>query len=169
MEINETPYKLRDLVSSVQGQAEVLARQKQLNFEVLVDPDLPNMVRGDSDKIAQVLRNLLSNAVKFTEEGVVRLKVFSSSGGLHFEVSDTGIGIPPQALNYIFDEFRQVDGSTRRMYGGTGLGLSIVRKLCLAMGGRIQVQSKLGVGSTFTAVLPLRAVNESAVTPEGRA
>ncbi len=156
MDIIDAPFVLRNLVDSLSGEAEVLSRQKQVNFEVVVDQELPDTVIGDVDKLRQVVRNLLSNAIKFTDEGVVRLKVYGKSETLHFEVSDTGIGIPPQALDYIFDEFRQVDGSTRRVYGGTGLGLAIVRKLCLAMGGRITVQSKLGAGSTFTAIVPLR-------------
>jgi signal transduction histidine kinase len=156
MDIVEAPFVLNDLIASLHAQADVLARQKQINLEVVVDPELPGIIIGDVDKLGQVVRNLLSNAVKFTEEGVVRLKVYGKGETLHFEVSDTGIGIPPQALDYIFDEFRQVDGSTRRVYGGTGLGLSIVRKFCLAMGGRITLQSKLGAGSTFTAIVPLR-------------
>jgi signal transduction histidine kinase len=164
MDVTDAPFVLNDLIASLHAQADVLARQKEVNLEVVVDPELPGIVIGDMDKLGQVVRNLLSNAVKFTDEGVVRLRVFGKSETLHFEVSDTGIGIPPQALDYIFDEFRQVDGSTRRVYGGTGLGLAIVRKFCLAMGGRITVQSKLGAGSTFTAIVPLRADVSQAAT-----
>jgi signal transduction histidine kinase len=140
MEVVEAPFDLREFVQKLQAQADVLARQKEVNFEVIVDDELPETVYGDADKMGQVVRNLLSNAVKFTEEGVVRLKVFKKSDSLIFEVSDSGIGIPPQAIDYIFD---------------TGLGLAIVRKLCLTMGGRIQVQSKINTGSTFTVTLPL--------------
>lgn len=155
MELVESPFDLREFVQKLQAQADVLARQKEVNFEVVIEEDLPETIYGDADKMGQVVRNLLSNAVKFTEEGVVRLKVLQKNQNLIFEVSDTGIGIPPQAIDYIFDEFRQVDGTTRRVYGGTGLGLAIVRKLCLTMGGRIQVQSKINTGSTFTVTLPL--------------
>jgi signal transduction histidine kinase len=162
MEVVDAPFELNHLVEQLQAQAEVLARQKQLNLEVLVDPELPKTLYGDIDKIGQVVRNLLSNAVKFTDEGVVRLRVFKKSETIIYEVTDTGVGIPPQAIDYIFDEFRQVDGTTRRVYGGTGLGLAIVRKLCLAMGGRVQVQSKIGVGSTFTVTLPLHAETTAA-------
>jgi signal transduction histidine kinase len=164
MELVEAPFELREFVQKLQAQADVLARQKEVNFEVVIDEDLPEIIYGDADKMGQVVRNLLSNAVKFTEEGVVRLKVLQKSQNLIFEVSDTGIGIPPQAIDYIFDEFRQVDGTTRRVYGGTGLGLAIVRKLCLTMGGRIQVQSKVNTGSTFTVTLPLHtSATQSAV------
>jgi signal transduction histidine kinase len=162
MEVVDAPFELSQLVEQLQAQAEVLARQKQLNLDVLVDPELPKTLYGDIDKIGQVVRNLLSNAVKFTDEGVVRLRVFKKSDSIIYEVTDTGVGIPPQAIDYIFDEFRQVDGTTRRVYGGTGLGLAIVRKLCLAMGGRVQVQSKIGVGSTFTVTLPLHAETTAA-------
>jgi signal transduction histidine kinase len=163
MEIVDAPIATRAFLEQVQAQTDVLARDKELNFELVVDPSLPEAIVGDEDKIGQVLRNLLSNAIKFTDEGVVRLKATRKSQSIVFEVSDTGIGIPPQALDYIFDEFRQVDGSTRRVYGGTGLGLAIVRKFCLAMGGRIGVQSKLGAGSTFTVTLPLRVPEEDGI------
>jgi len=98
----------------------------------------------------------LSNAFKFTEEGSVKLAV-RRQGKERWEliVSDTGVGIPPHAQEYIFDEFRQVDGTTRRKHGGTGLGLAIVRNLCLMMGGNIRVKSQVGEGSTFTVLLPL--------------
>ena len=90
------------------------------------------------------------------EKGGVILNVAATSTTWRIEVSDTGIGIPAHALEYIFDEFRQVDGSSQRAYGGTGLGLAISRKLTMMMGGRIQVKSKVGEGSTFTITLPLR-------------
>ncbi|MDX2137484.1 MAG: ATP-binding protein [Chloroflexota bacterium] len=163
MEIVDAPIEVGTFISQIQAQTEVLAREKELNVEVLVDASFPDVIIGDEDKLGQILRNLLSNAVKFTDEGVVRLRAIRKSQSILFEVTDTGIGIPPQALDYIFDEFRQVDGSTRRVYGGTGLGLAIVRKLCLAMGGRIGVQSKLGAGSTFTVTLPLRVSEEDSI------
>jgi len=156
LEIAYSPMVLRDMVGKWHAQMDVLARQKDLTFEVSVDPILPDEVYGDSERITQVAINLLSNAMKFTEKGSVKLSV--SQKDTHqwtLQVTDTGIGIPPHALEYIFDEFRQVDGTTQRAYGGTGLGLAIVRKLCVAMGGRIQVTSTQGEGSTFAATLPL--------------
>jgi signal transduction histidine kinase len=156
LEIVSAPIVLRDVVARWHSQMEVLAKQKNLAFEVTIDPKLPDQVYGDEERITQIATNLLSNAFKFTDKGSVKLNLYQKD--LYtwaLQVSDTGIGIPPHALEYIFDEFRQVDGTTQRAYGGTGLGLAIVRKLCIAMGGRIQVTSTLGEGSTFTATLPL--------------
>jgi len=101
--------------------------------------------------------NLLSNAFKFTHQGSVTLVVglADKTGFWGFSVIDTGIGIPPHAIEYIFEEFRQADGSSRRVYGGSGLGLAICRNLCRLMGGDITVESTLGKGSTFTVRLPL--------------
>jgi signal transduction histidine kinase len=156
LEIANSPIVLREMVNKWHAQMDVLARQKDLIFEVSIDPILPAELYGDEERITQVAINLLSNAMKFTEKGSVKLSIYQKDThqwGL--QVADSGIGIPPHALEYIFDEFRQVDGTTQRAYGGTGLGLAIVRKLCVAMGGRIQVASTQGEGSTFTATLPL--------------
>jgi signal transduction histidine kinase len=100
--------------------------------------------------------NLLSNAIKFTEQGRVVLTVGCIDGTWDISVEDTGIGIPPHAREFIFDEFRQVDGSSRRKYGGTGLGLAIVQKYVREMNGTVNVQSEMGKGSTFTVSLPLK-------------
>jgi signal transduction histidine kinase len=109
----------------------------------------------------------VANAVRFTQAGQISVhiqKVDDSKWGI--VVADSGIGIPPHALEYIFDEFRQVDGSTQREYGGTGLGLAIVRKLAILMGGTVQAQSTVGKGSTFTVQLPL-VVPKTLVTAAG--
>jgi signal transduction histidine kinase len=155
-----TPINIRALTDRWYTQTEVLARQKNLAFEAQVAPDVPEQIVGDSERLTQIITNLLSNACKFTEVGTVQLRVHQQDKSLIFQVSDTGIGIPPEAQEYIFDEFRQVDGSTQRVYGGTGLGLAITRKLCMMMGGRIQVRSTLGQGSTFTVTLPLQVSDE---------
>ena len=105
----------------------------------------------------QILTNLLSNAFKFTESGSVSLRVRPGSGGdVEFAVRDTGVGIPQDKLDVIFQAFRQVDGTTHRKYGGTGLGLSISLELARALGGDIRVDSRVGAGSTFTLTLPSR-------------
>ena len=104
--------------------------------------------------------NLLGNATKFTDAGSITVFLRGVDGAVELSIADTGVGIPPDDLPHIFDEFRQVDGSSRREYGGTGLGLSIVRKLSLLMGGNVRVQSQAGVGSTFTVLLPLITADE---------
>ncbi|MBI2505832.1 MAG: response regulator [Candidatus Latescibacteria bacterium] len=127
-----------------------------------VSGDLPP-VYTDLSRLRQILINLLSNAAKFTEKGNITVAA-RPAGPDHFalSVTDTGIGIPAQALDYIFEEFRQVDGSTTRKYGGTGLGLSISKKLAQMLGGTIQVESEVGKGSVFTLTLPLQCGPEPA-------
>ncbi|MFN8372974.1 MAG: HAMP domain-containing sensor histidine kinase [Anaerolineae bacterium] len=155
MEISSELLDMHDLVFHWQSQMGVLAVQKHLTFDVHVDPALPPKLYGDREHLTQVVVNLLSNAFKFTSEGGIKLDVRADVDTYVIEVADTGIGIPPHALDYIFEEFRQVDGSSQRMYGGTGLGLSIVRNLCRMMGGSVRVSSELEVGSVFTVRLPL--------------
>ena len=113
----------------------------------------PNSISAYTDqvKLRQVITNLLSNALKFTENGTVTLTIRPSGEHLVLEVSDTGIGIPPERLAAVFEPFVQADGSTQRRYGGTGLGLTLCRRLCRLLGGDISVESKVGVGSRFTA------------------
>jgi len=113
-------------------------------------------VRTDRNKVRQILLNLLSNAIKFTAEGGVAVQVESdpASGDVQIHVSDTGLGIRPENLRIIFDEFRQVDGSTTRKHGGSGLGLAISKKFATLLGGDILVQSSFGQGSRFTLLLP---------------
>jgi CheY-like chemotaxis protein len=146
------------------------AEHRGLTFDVQVDPRLGGSIVTDSKRLQQVLKNLLSNAFKFTSHGGVRLTVAEAVGGwtsasatlreagrvVSFEVSDTGIGIPPEKQRIIFEAFQQADASTSRKYGGTGLGLAISRDLANLLGGEIQLHSAPGVGSTFTLYLPLR-------------
>jgi signal transduction histidine kinase len=111
---------------------------------------------ADEEKLRQILINLLSNAAKFTERGTIRLHAHASNGSVSIAVSDTGIGIPEEKLDQIFQAFEQVDSSSTRVHGGTGLGLAIARRLARHMGGDIHAQSDEGRGSTFTLALPLR-------------
>ncbi len=158
----ENRFAVRELLNTLGEQTRVLVKPG-VRFAILIAPDVPAEMYGDKDRIAQIVVNLLSNAFKFTAAGQVTLDTRYEQRTLMVEVRDTGIGIPPHALQFIFDEFRQVDGSAARVYEGTGLGLSIVKKLTEAMGGQVQVSSKLGVGTTFTVVLPLPPVIDPAV------
>ncbi len=155
MDLASAPFSPRELAHRWQSQMNVLATQKGLTFHVHTDSKLPEKINGDVERLTQIATNLLSNAFKFTEKGEVRLDVERQDKNWVIRVSDTGIGIPPHALNYIFDEFRQVDGSSKRVYGGTGLGLAIVRKICMMMDGQVIVKSTLAEGSIFTVILPL--------------
>jgi CheY-like chemotaxis protein/signal transduction histidine kinase/HAMP domain-containing protein len=143
------------------------AERRTLSFTVETDRDLRS-ITTDSKRLQQVLKNLLSNAIKFTERGGVRMRIARAASGwtpshpvlstapdvITFEVTDTGIGIPPEKQRIIFEAFQQADASTNRRYGGTGLGLAISRELSNLLGGEIQLQSKIGEGSTFTLYLP---------------
>ena len=151
------------------------AENRRLNFEVKMDPNLTRSLVTDSKRLQQVLKNLLSNAFKFTEKGGVRLSVFAAETGwseghpvlarsasvVAFEVTDTGIGIPPEKQRIIFEAFQQADAGTSRKYGGTGLGLAISRELAGLLGGEIQLRSTPNEGSTFTLYLPQTYVGPS--------
>ncbi len=166
IELINRPFTLSLWLSDVTRQLEALAVQRGLEFEVSLDKSLPEEIIGDPDRLKQILVNLLSNAIKFTERGMVAVVIKKQSDNTWaMIVSDTGIGIPSHALEYIFEEFRQVDGSPQRRYGGTGLGLAIVRRLVVMMGGSIRVTSTVGEGSVFTVQLPL-VVEKASPTPE---
>jgi HAMP domain-containing protein/CheY-like chemotaxis protein/signal transduction histidine kinase len=150
------------------------ADNRNLAFEVEIDPNLGRTITTDSKRLQQVLKNLLSNAFKFTEQGSVRLKVAAAVGGwspdhallnqsavVAFEVTDSGIGIPLEKQRIIFEAFQQADASTSRKYGGTGLGLAISRELANLLGGEIQLRSVPGKGSTFTLFVPIRYAGPS--------
>jgi signal transduction histidine kinase len=123
-------------------------------------------MRSDRRKITKILVSLLSNAYKFTPRGEVRLAVELRHGRVAYVVQDTGIGIPAEAQQAIFDEFRQADGSMTRRYGGTGLGLALSRRLTQLLGGDIDVDSTVGQGTRFTVEVPLEYV-ETGAAPAG--
>src|SRR6202034_1054948 len=155
------------------------AENRRLSFELELLPTLERTITTDSKRLQQVLKNLLSNAFKFTAEGSVRLTVSPALSGWNpdhpvlrrsasvvaFEVSDTGIGIPPEKQRIIFEAFQQADAGTSRKYGGTGLGLAISRELANLLGGEIQLRSTPGVGSVFTLFLPLTYLGNAASKP----
>ena len=165
LELVSSPVSLTVLAQKWRNEVSVLADGKGLDFDVIVDPTLPPAIFGDEDALSKIAVNLLGNAFKFTQQGQVTLELSRAETNWTLAVSDTGIGIPMHAREYIFEEFRQVDGSSKRLYGGTGLGLSLVQKLARAMGGNVSLQSEVGKGSTFTVMLPLvvAAVEEGAV------
>jgi PAS domain S-box-containing protein len=156
MEIARKPFKLQSWLNDVEFQIKGLAEKKKLSLNITLDPALPPSILGDSSRLKQLAINLLSNAVKFTDAGSITLAVRKGEDSTWtLAVTDTGVGIPPHLLDVVFDEFRQVDGTSRRAHGGTGLGLAIVRKFVITMGGSVRVTSEVGKGSTFTITLPL--------------
>jgi len=154
LELSPIEFSLRDCVRDAVATLAINAGQKGLHLSAGVAPDLPDKVTGDPLRLRQILLNLLNNAIKFTRAGSVGLSVGlqelqSGTVTMHFSVSDTGPGIPPDRIGSIFEAFRQADSSTAREYGGTGLGLTISAQLVALMGGKIWVESKLGSGSAF--------------------
>ena len=146
---------VRRTVESLAMVFEPLAMQKKLAFRVDIDQSVPGTLHTDRQRMEQILKNLLSNAVKFTDAGEVSLKVTGGAdGNVCFIVTDSGIGIPQDQHERIFDAFHQADGTTSRRFGGTGLGLSISRDLTGLLGGTLDVASTPGAGSTFTLCLP---------------
>ena len=154
MEVSAAKFDVGEVVRASLAAIEPVIKPDRVRVVADVEPTLP-LVTTDRDKLKQILLNLLSNAAKFTDEGAIRVSARQIGSTLVLAVSDTGIGMPREALGYIFEEFRQVDMSSTRRHGGTGLGLSIVRKLAHLLGGEVTVQSELGKGSTFTITLPL--------------
>ncbi len=170
MEILPDLVSVADVQAYVSSTFDPIAADKGLRFTIDTDPALPATIVTDEQRLEQVLRNLLSNAFKFTEEGGVTLSVERrGGGGIALAVSDTGVGIPPDKLQVIFEAFQQADGTTSRKYGGTGLGLSISRELARALGGEIEVSSTVGEGTIFTLVLPLSYPRPMAHTLDLRA
>jgi len=143
---------------------EPLAKQKHLTFAATV-PDEPIRITSDVDKIRQILVNLAGNAVKFTDAGEVHIELKKCNGEACFIVRDSGIGISPENRSRLFKPFAQLDTGLTRRHGGTGLGLYISRGLATLLGGRIEVASELGRGSTFTLVLPLDEAGDTQTAP----
>ncbi|HYF24360.1 MAG TPA: ATP-binding protein, partial [Baekduia sp.] len=164
MELNLSAVALADVAEDLERSFRPVAEERALAFRVEIADDLPAAIVSDEQRLQQVLRNLLSNALKFTHEGSVTLRVTGKGvDQLAFQVVDTGVGIPADKLQSIFEAFQQADGTTSRKYGGTGLGLSISREITRLLGGELQVASKVGEGSTFTLMLPLTAAQQAAV------
>ena len=168
MQLDVSPVALSAIQNFVDRTFSPVAVAKGLGFEIHISPDVPNLIRTDEQRLQQILKNLLSNAFKFTDQGKVLLQIEVAARGwnrsnvtlnradtvLLFAVADTGIGIPKEKQNVIFEAFQQAESGTTRKYGGTGLGLSISRELARLLGGEIRVVSEPGKGSTFTLYLP---------------
>jgi signal transduction histidine kinase len=156
IEIRSEPLAIGPCLAEVVDQLKPMASSKELSLKLEVDTGLP-LALADSHRVRQVALNLVSNALKFTEKGgvTIRCTYKKEREMLLISVSDSGIGISPSALGYIFEAFRQADGSTTRRFGGTGLGLTIARKLIELQGGEIAVESVVGEGSTFSFTLPV--------------
>jgi two-component system, sensor histidine kinase and response regulator len=168
VELDPAPFDVRESIGATMKSLAVRAHRKSLELAYHVTPAVPEVLVADFGRLRQVLVNLVGNAIKFTEQGevVLRLDVARATLAgplLHFEVSDTGIGIPADRLEKIFEEFEQVDKSTTRRYGGTGLGLTIASRLVELMGGKIRVQSDVGRGTTFSFELALPAASDATV------
>lgn len=155
LELAYQPMSPTDIVDQWRNNLSILADKKNLEFKVTVDSALPAIIYGDEENLTKIAINLLGNAIKFTEEGTVSLTLDKRGEQMVMQVKDTGIGIAPHAREFVFEEFRQVDQSSKREYGGTGLGLAITQKLVRAMDGTISLDSEVGVGSTFTVLLPI--------------
>ncbi|HEX9618383.1 MAG TPA: GAF domain-containing protein [Anaerolineales bacterium] len=153
VEVQPSTFTVENLVDLCINTSQPLVRSG-VRLVKEVQPGLP-LAHSDQDKVKQIVLNLLSNAAKFTHAGQITLRAALEDGLLALSVSDTGIGIPPEALDRIFEEFQQVDTSTTRQYGGTGLGLSISRSLARLLGGEMSVSSQVGEGSIFTLTVPL--------------
>jgi signal transduction histidine kinase len=151
-----TSFSPTELTDDFHSTMDVLAENKGLTLTTEVTPDMPAMLHGDRERLHQIVVNLVNNALKFTEEGGIHVCLHRPDAD-HWaiDVTDTGAGIPKEAQAYIFEPFRQVDGSETRTHKGVGLGLSIVKQLTELMGGEITIESEVGQGSTFTVVLPL--------------
>jgi signal transduction histidine kinase len=154
MEVYAETFKLDDIVRMATSTVEPMLKNGRVRLVTEIAPDIPPL-KTDRDKLKQAVLNLLSNAVKFTERGEIKVSALRNDGLLTLTVSDTGIGMKKEALDFIFDEFRQADMSSTRKYGGTGLGLAIVKKFINLMGGDISVASEVGKGSTFTITIPI--------------
>jgi signal transduction histidine kinase len=145
-----------EFLHSIETNIAALVRQNRLELVTTIDPNLPKTLYGDEQRLRQILYNLIGNAIKFTKNGEIMVRLYSTNEDeWAMQVSDTGLGIPKEAQEYIFEPFRQVDPSSTFENRGTGLGLSITKQLVDLMHGRITLESEVGKGSTFTIFLPM--------------
>ena len=165
LDLAEERFEVGLLVETVAELMAPRAEAKGLELASHLAPDLPSHLIGDRDRLRQILLNLVGNAIKFTDHGGVGLCLSQAAGGIEIAVSDTGIGIPADRLEAIFEEFEQAETESVRRQEGTGLGLAIVRRLATLMGGDVQVESEVGQGSIFRITLPLRTATAAVQPP----
>ena len=162
LQVYLSPMSPSKLITQTAESLRSLAQEKHIDLNVKLDDSTPEIVLGDYKKLEQILTNLLSNAIKFTDRGQVTVSVSgdeqAETGFWKFSVQDTGVGMPSNAAEYIFDPFRQVDNSSTRKHKGTGLGLSITKKMIDHLGGTISVETAEGKGTCFTVSLPKAAI-----------
>lgn len=157
MQLEYQLISVSEIVNDMDALFLPVANEKNIEFKSFIDSNVPSHIETDKLRLEQILRNLLSNAIKFTANGYVHLSVSVEGDAfdvVRLVVKDTGIGIPKEKHNQVFEAFQQADGSTRRKYGGTGLGLSISRELTKLLGGEISLTSEVGQGSEFTVLIP---------------
>ncbi len=152
--MNTELFSVKEPVEMIVENLEPFAREKGLEISFRADGTLPQ-VESDKSKLHKVLQNIVGNALKFTDKGSVTVSASSDPDNIYIRVADTGIGIPKNELPFIFEEFRQVDGSSSSRFEGTGLGLTIAFKTAKMLGGKISVQSDVGKGTVFTLTLPI--------------
>ncbi len=156
LKIQMVPCRPADLVDNLHSVMDKIASDKGLELITELESSMPPIVLGDPQRLQQILVNLVNNAVKFTEKGHINVRVYNfNKDNWRIQVMDTGNGIPDDAKDYIFESFRQVEGTSTRQHGGVGLGLSIIKQLVELMNGNIEVESEPGKGSIFTVTLPL--------------
>jgi signal transduction histidine kinase len=156
LNIKMAPFKPADLLENVHAVMDKTASDKGLRLTGEIDDSLPGVINGDVERLHQITVNLVNNAIKFTNNGSIHVKLFQPyENKWGIEVSDSGVGIPESELPYVFDTFRQVEGTATRVHGGFGLGLSIVKQLVTLMNGEIKVRSMVEEGTSFIVTLPL--------------
>lgn len=155
LEITLQTFSINSIIQNIKENLSSIAEEKGIKIYLELADNLPK-IESDPEKVYQILQNVIDNAVKFTQKGSVTISADVDENQMVIKVVDTGVGVSQEELPYVFEEFRQADGSTSRQFEGTGLGLAIVHKLLNRLGGKIEVQSELGKGSIFTIYLPLK-------------
>ena len=153
--IEKVDFSLKEIIDGISHSLELKADEKNIDLFFLIDPEIPDLLVGDPIRLSQILNNLIGNAIKFTEKGSVTVEIkleelATDACRIHFSIKDTGIGIPEEKIDYIFETFTQASSDTTRKFGGTGLGLAITKRLLEVHGSEIQVKSKEGEGSVFS-------------------